>query len=796
MTNFLWAQTGENASPINKWAALEKGPRIKAVIDATDAGLDLGWQVYFEPHTGENLPRDLPDFKDTKSIAEANEKLGLERNRDRVEDLDKLHGARGREQRWVTALLKKRRELLNRENTDRDKLQALFDNLKWLGPKGRVHDYRDDILLALVTGPKSGVLVLRVPAYIYFSEVLMQFALAHDKSPLMPTSYSGIASDYDGYFNFFFKCPAGKTFPKNIKIKYLQDREIEILGDGDMLLLPPTTGHWCDKPILPLTIGHWSGDIWIEGTNAAGNETSVIPEIPEMEPWVQALFGIKDQDDEKDMVPEICEMPTSWVQEALEIKDWEENHKQFDEKNRRPKKGIRLEDFIAYLPQHLYIFIATREPWPASSVNAKIGAFVLRNRDGTPKLNEKGAPIKMAASLWLDKNHAAAQMTWAPGEPLEVKDRLVADGGWFEKKGVTTFNLYRPPNIVHGDAANVGPWLNHINKIYPKDAEHILNWMAHRVQHPEIKINHALLLGGGQGIGKDTMLEPVKRAVGAWNFKEVSPSAMMERFNGFLKSVVLRINEVRDLGEISRYNFYEHMKPYITSPPDVLRVDEKNLKAHDIFNCCGIVMTTNHKLDGIYLPADDRRTYVAWSDFKKEDFTEAYWNEIWSFYDNGGDRNIAAWLAQRDISSFNPKAPPFKTDAWHAIVGSNIAPEESELSDALELLGNPNALILAWIETVAMLVGGNLFAWLDDPKNNRAIPHKLASLGYTAVVNPDSAKRSTRWRINKVQQVVYAKDSLSERDRIEAVRGMPKKAPEPPPDPKDENSEQNQEVPF
>jgi hypothetical protein len=165
---------------------------------------------------------------------------------------------------------------------------------------------------------------------------------------------------------------------------------------------------------------------------------------------------------------------------------------------------------------------------------------------------------------------------------------------------------------------------------------------------------------------------------------------MMERFNGFLKSVVLRINEVRDLGEISRYNFYEHMKPYITSPPDVLRVDEKNLKAHDIFNCCGIIMTTNHKLDGIYLPADDRRTYVAWSDFKKEDFDETYWNEIWHFYDNGGDRNIAAYLVQRDISGFNPKAPPFKTEAWHAIVGANIAPEESELGDAIEILGKPD----------------------------------------------------------------------------------------------------------
>ncbi len=65
------------------------------------------------------------------------------------------------------------------------------------------------------------------------------------------------------------------------------------------------------------------------------------------------------------------------------------------------------------------------------------------------------------------------------------------------------------------------------------DADHIIMWLAHRVQRPQEKINHALVLGGAQGIGKDTLLEPVKRAVGPWNFAEVSPQQMLGRFNGF-----------------------------------------------------------------------------------------------------------------------------------------------------------------------------------------------------------------------------------------------------------------------
>ena len=44
-----------------------------------------------------------------------------------------------------------------------------------------------------------------------------------------------------------------------------------------------------------------------------------------------------------------------------------------------------------------------------------------------------------------------------------------------------------------------------------------------------------------------------------------------------------------------------------------------------MLNCVGVIITTNHKTDGIYLPAEDRRHYVAWSESVKEDFDAAYW---------------------------------------------------------------------------------------------------------------------------------------------------------------------------
>jgi len=104
---------------------------------------------------------------------------------------------------------------------------------------------------------------------------------------------------------------------------------------------------------------------------------------------------------------------------------------------------------------------------------------------------------------------------------------------------------------------------------------------------------------------------------------------MLGRFNGFLRSVILRISEARDLGEVNRFAFYEHLKVVTAAPPDVLRVDEKNLREHYIFNCCGVIMTTNYKTGGVYLPPDDRRTYVAWSNVERERFDEIYWKKLW-----------------------------------------------------------------------------------------------------------------------------------------------------------------------
>jgi hypothetical protein len=433
----------------------------------------------------------------------------------------------------------------------------------------------------------------------------------------------------------------------------------------------------------------------------------------------------------------------------------------FDARNGEP--AVTVSDFYAYMPMHSYMFAPSREMWPASSVNARIPPVQVGDKT-------------LSASAWLDKNRPVEQMTWAPGEPMLIRDRLIADGGWIERRGISCFNLYRPPTIKLGDARLASPWLDHTRYVFEDDANHITMWLAHRVQRPQEKINHALVLGGEQGIGKDTILEPVRQAIGPWNFGETSPTKTLGRFNGFLKSVILRVNEARDLGEFDRFAFYDHMKAYTAAPPDTLRVDEKHLREHYIFNCVGVTITTNHKTDGIYLPPDDRRHYVAWSERKKEDFATGYWNGLWRFYEQGGHRHVAAYLAELDLSAFDPKAPPRKTPAFWAIVDANRAPEDAELADVIDRieeadrergLTNANAFTLSIIVTWA---DAELGTWIKDQKNRRMIPHRLERCGYVPVRN-ETAKDGL-WKLDGRRQVIYAKSELSFSERLKAANDL------------------------
>lgn len=310
-------------------------------------------------------------------------------------------------------------------------------------------------------------------------------------------------------------------------------------------------------------------------------------------------------------------------------------------------------------------------------------------------------------------------------------------------------------------------WIKLVFEVFRKEvAKHIINYLAYKIQHPGEKINHALVLVGGQGIGKDTILEPVKYAVGPWNWQDISPTSLMGRFNGWVKGVFLRINEARD--NISRYEFYEKMKTYTAAPPAVHHCDEKNLREHYVPNVCGVVITTNHKTGGMFLPPEDRRHFVAWSSKTKEDFSDKFWNDLWGWYYNGGFEHVAAYLATRDISGFDPKKPPPKTDEFWEMVNAERPVEENEMADVIDALGKPEALVVDQLLEKASNLGlDTLIEWLSDKKHLRHVPARLERLGYVQVLNAD--RKDELFKVGGRRQIAFARNELAPNARRRAV---------------------------
>src|SRR5215813_8981783 len=72
--------------------------------------------------------------------------------------------------------------------------------------------------------------------------------------------------------------------------------------------------------------------------------------------------------------------------------------------------AVRIDDFVAHMPSHGYIFRPTGEFWEGGSINARIPPIGIgKDKNGKDK--------EISATRWLDQNASVEQMTWAPGEP-------------------------------------------------------------------------------------------------------------------------------------------------------------------------------------------------------------------------------------------------------------------------------------------------------------------------------------------------------------------------------------------
>ena len=286
---------------------------------------------------------------------------------------------------------------------------------------------------------------------------------------------------------------------------------------------------------------------------------------------------------------------------------------------------------------------------------------------------------KIEASVCFDEHRQAkgarslVGVTYAPGEDiLCAREGLVYGNRWRDAR----------PAVTGGDVA---PWLAHAERMIPDDAEraHVLDVMAYKIQHPNRKINHAVLHGGNPGSGKDTFWAPFFWAVGGdslANVKKLDNKDLSTAWGYHLECEVLIINELRQPEASDRRALENSLKPVIAAPPEYLTIQRKGLAPYESVNRLQVVAFSNERM-AITIPSNDRRWFVIWSDAVCMD--PAASARIWAWYKSGGLASVAAWLMARDVSAFNPGAAPPMTEAKAIMVESGMSGAESFLVELL-----------------------------------------------------------------------------------------------------------------
>ena len=357
-----------------------------------------------------------------------------------------------------------------------------------------------------------------------------------------------------------------------------------------------------------------------------------------------------------------------------------------------------------------------------------------------------------------------------------IENKVFQHGvGWVDVAGVRAINLYEPPDIKLGDPAGAARWVELVKHVYPDPADHnhIFDFCAYTVQHPETKINHGLILGGNFGIGKDTLVDPVDYAVGRHNATAIRPSRIMEPWTGHMQKVLLVITELHDTGEATREELYERMKEMLTVPPMGFQINKKYIQQYNIPNVVKIVGTTNHLEGGIYVPAGDRRLWIGWSELPESDQPPDFWTDFHVNYLHvNGYADIAAWLHARDVSHFEPGAPPPMNDAKRRAINAGKYPDDLQMQDVVELLDG-KATTIPMVATLAdRLKYLGLRDMLLNPKQNKVAVARLAKVGYTSVDNPDAPSKGN-WKVKGVgRMMIYAPRTLYLGTRVELARKL------------------------
>lgn len=217
------------------------------------------------------------------------------------------------------------------------------------------------------------------------------------------------------------------------------------------------------------------------------------------------------------------------------------------------------------------------------------------------------------------------------------------------------YNLWRG-FAVEPATGTCGLFLAHIREnICGGDADltrYVLSWMARAVQQPGVPAETAIVLRGGQGVGKSFFAKAFGHLFGQ-HFLHISNAGhVVGNFNAHLRDCVLLFGDEAFYAGDKRHE--SQLKTLVTEY--TLMIEGKGIDAESSRSCLHIILASNKKWV-VPADADDRRFLVLdVGDSQKQN--SAYFRAIQDQLDSGGYEALLHYLQAFDISEFDHRAIP------------------------------------------------------------------------------------------------------------------------------------------
>ena len=290
-----------------------------------------------------------------------------------------------------------------------------------------------------------------------------------------------------------------------------------------------------------------------------------------------------------------------------------------------------------------------------------------------------GGARRVEASICYDENRQAMGAPALVGITYSAGDDVLVT-----RDGDVFGNRWRDARQPAG-AGDVSMWLEHCAALIPVESEreHVFDVMACKYQRPNVKINHAVLHGGDEGCGKDTLWAPLLWAVCGPSLRNrgiLDNDTLGSQWGYQLEAEIIILNELKEPDARERRALANKLKPIIAAPPEMIPINRKGLHPYQMVNRCFVLAFSNDPVP-ISLASQDRRWFCVWSSAPRMTPTTA--ERIWQWYKAGGFAAVAGWLARRDLSRFNPSAAPAMTEFKQNLIEHGMSMAESYLVEML-----------------------------------------------------------------------------------------------------------------